>query len=68
MTEEVKKEEFIKVGDLIRTLNVSLPTAYRLLSSGQIGSHGFGGCIRIARSDLEEFIMRSKRRTEEGGL
>ena len=52
---------FVSPAEVARELVVSKPTAYRLIYNKIIPSFKFGGCVRISRRDLEEFIAKSRR-------
>ena len=51
---------FLTVAMVAEALNVSERSVRRWLSEEKLSVHKFGRAVRISKSDLEEFIRRSK--------
>jgi excisionase family DNA binding protein len=50
------KEEFYSVGEVAEMLHVSTKTVRRWIEGRKIMAHQFGRLIRIAHSDLKQFL------------
>ncbi len=52
--------EWLGVPGAARYLGVYLRTMYRFINEGEIPAYRFGRVIRIRRSDLDDFLERSR--------
>jgi excisionase family DNA binding protein len=54
----LRGEKFITIKDLMEILNVSRPTAYRMVYQGHFHAAKFAGCLRVSLLSVEAFINR----------
>ena len=54
------EKPFLNVKEVAAFLDLTEPSVYRLCKQGVIPSYKFGGTVRIARDDLEEFVQSAK--------
>jgi excisionase family DNA binding protein len=54
------EKPFLNVKEVAAFLDLTEPSVYRLCKRGVIPSYKFGGTVRIARDDLEEFVQSAK--------
>ncbi len=55
------EEALLKVGEVADKLRVSRALAYRLIRSGELPGVQIGHAVRVLRSDLDEYIKRSRK-------
>lgn len=53
--------EFLTRKEVAEQLKISPRKVSDLLASGQIRKHKFGACVRIAPSDLQDYIESAKK-------
>lgn len=51
---------FFTISDITNCLGVSSRTVRRWIASGELKAHRFGRSVRIAESDLNDFINRHR--------
>lgn len=54
-------DEFYTARQVAETLSICVRTVRRRIDSEVLAAHDFNGIIRIARSDLDDFVSRSRR-------
>jgi excisionase family DNA binding protein len=59
--------EYLKVSQVARELSISVSAVYLLIEKGKLRAFNLGDvrCVRVARSDLREFV-ESRDRTKKG--
>lgn len=66
-TQPVGEERLLRAGEIMRMLNVSRATAYRMMADGSMPVYRFGGrdghraIVRVALRDLEQWKEEQKR-------
>lgn len=59
MTERPENfKNFLTVAEVARELRVSMPTVYRLVATGELGSVRVRRSVRVSRPALEEYLRR----------
>lgn len=57
--------EWLTVGEIATELGLSKMTVYRLVNSGSIAGHRFGGSVRVARAALVAYMLETRIRPGE---
>jgi excisionase family DNA binding protein len=52
--------EFMSLKELAKMLDISVPTARRLVDRRAIPFHKFGGCLRFSNVDVLKFIENNR--------
>lgn len=60
MEREQQKDEFLPVSGVSEILRVSRAQVYNMVKRAELPAYDFGGVLRVARKDLDEFIERSR--------
>lgn len=55
-----ERDQLLKPGEVAEMLQLSRSKAYRLMQQKEIPTVRMGRTVRVKRSDLEEYIKRSK--------
>lgn len=55
-----ERDQLLKPGEVAEMLQLSRSKAYQLMQRGEIETVRIGRAVRVKRSDLEEYIKRSK--------
>ena len=58
-TETATAEKMMCVSDVCERLNISPPTCYRLMNTGQLSYIAVGRGRRVRPADLEEYVERN---------
>lgn len=59
--QENSSQELLKVEEVAKTLKLSKPMIYKMISSGQLPSIKFRTAIRLTREDLASFVQTQRR-------
>jgi excisionase family DNA binding protein len=57
---------FLTVSEVATSLSVSERQVWRLIRSGQLVAHKFGGCTRISSRELDQYIDYSRHNLKNG--
>ncbi len=57
---DIDPYEALTVKQVAERLHVSRPTVMKSIKAGDLPSVIFGGCRRVLRSDLEDFLFRRR--------
>jgi excisionase family DNA binding protein len=60
MQEKRKQNELLTVSQISDILGISVSMVYALVNKGDIGSHRIGRCVRISRSQLDQYLDETK--------
>jgi excisionase family DNA binding protein len=56
-------DQMLRAEDIARIWGVSLPTAYRMMASGEIPVVRLGRRVRVSRRELERWIERQSQQS-----
>ncbi len=59
-SESSLNEQLLKISDVAKILNISLPMAYRLVQRKEIPAIRIHTAVRVTPSDLQAYIDRSR--------
>jgi len=51
----------LSITQVCQRLSVSRSTVYRLISSGELPTHGIGFRLRVSEADLADYITKTRR-------
>ncbi len=54
------KKKFLTVPEAADEIGISERHTWREIETGKLKAHHFGGCTRISREDLDDYIRRSR--------
>lgn len=59
-TDDNEPPQFLTVGDVAKRLQVTKRTVWKWISNDELRVHRFGGAVRIAPEDLDDFIKKRR--------
>ena len=62
----MSQKQFLSVKEIASFLDLKELSVYRLCQKGHLPSYKFGGTVRIAREDFEQYLQNAKQTIPAG--
>lgn len=60
MSAQSPTADFLTISQVSTALSLSAPAVYRLVASGELPAHRFGGALRVSRKELDAYVERCR--------